>query len=99
MKKTGVERRTIGVNFDSDGKATVSVWSPKSASVSLCLEHKELPLQKDPYGYWRLATTEIKPGDAYTFSINGEKGLPDPAALSQPGGVHEASAAVDVNRF
>ena len=35
----------------------------------------------------------------YEFLVDGDKEYPDPASLSQPGGVHGASKAIDVTEF
>ncbi len=95
--KTG--KRSIGVNFEN-GQASVVVWSPEADQVDLCYgDNKKLPLAMDGAGYWQAQTTELQPGSRYTFMINGEKTLPDPASLSQPEGVHEPSQAVDLAAF
>jgi maltooligosyltrehalose trehalohydrolase len=94
-----VSNRTIGVNFDDDGKATAVVWAPLAKEVDLVLRDSVVPLQKQEYGYWKTSTDKIKPGDRYKFSLDKNKSLPDPASLSQPGGVHEDSAAFDLKKY
>jgi hypothetical protein len=62
-------------------------------------EKQSLQLAKGDYGYWKLSTSQIKPGDEYWFSINDGDGYPDPASLSQQKGVHGPSTAIDLLEY
>jgi maltooligosyltrehalose trehalohydrolase len=101
MTNTTINQRTIGVNFDAQGAATILVWAPLAKQITLAIKstNEKLPLQKEAYGYWKLHTDRVKEGDLYKFIIDEEKEYPDPASLSQPEGVHGASAAVDLKPF
>ncbi len=89
-----------GVRFNSKGEAEIVLWSPLAKEPAVVInENEQLPLEKSDFGYWQLNTRKIKPGDRYQFKIDKDKQLPDPASLSQPEGVHEASEAVDVKSF
>jgi len=92
-------QRTIGVNFNQSGTATVTVWAPEKEQVAIAFNGKQLPLHKQDLGYWYLETTEITPGTTYKFVLNGEQELPDPASLAQTEGVHGPSKAININRF
>jgi maltooligosyltrehalose trehalohydrolase len=89
-----------GITY-SNGQASVWLWCPKAETVELKLKAggKLLPLTAEHYGYWKLETNELKDGDEYQFVLDGKQPLPDPASLSQPNGVHEASAVVDLDAF
>jgi maltooligosyltrehalose trehalohydrolase len=95
------DRRTIGINVNPDGGVDALVWAPKAEKVSLriCEGRIDLPMQKQDYGYWALQTDLLKDGDLYRIVLDDEKFLPDPASLSQPKGVHEASQVIDLNSF
>ncbi|RZM25230.1 MAG: malto-oligosyltrehalose trehalohydrolase [Pedobacter sp.] len=101
MRKIDLQRRLLGVNFNKDKEAQALVWAPLSKQVYIIQEEsaKEIPLNKEDYGYWSLKTNEIKPGDNYLLKIDEDKQLPDPASLAQPMGVHEASQAIDLSAF
>ncbi|MBO9571430.1 MAG: malto-oligosyltrehalose trehalohydrolase [Chitinophagaceae bacterium] len=108
MMRVNTTKRNIGVNFDINGKAIVTVWSPRARNIELeTCKHgsgkKRLSLTKDPQkgylGYWTCTTDSIKPGDKYRFVIDEAGSSPDPASLSQPDDVHGPSAAFDVNSF
>ncbi len=101
MTGIDVSKRSIGINFNSTGKADVLVWSTDAKKVELKLtdSNTTLPLTQDEHGYWRGSFSEIKPGDLYKFVLDGEKELPDPASLSQPEGVHGSSQANNVKDF
>jgi maltooligosyltrehalose trehalohydrolase len=95
MNKT----RTIGVNFEEQGTATIRLWAPAVKQAALRLDYikADLPLNAAGFGYWELLTDMLKPGDNYKFLLDGHKELPDPASLYQPEGVHGVSEAVDLN--
>lgn len=99
MNELLTRQRTLGVTFTADG-ATVRVWAPLAQTVSLCtLGQPELiPLQQDGH-YWKIDTNQLKPGDRYSFVLNGTLERPDPASLAQPDGVHGPSQAVDTAQF
>ena len=101
-----LDRRLLGVTFPVDGQADVLVWSPLASQVAISIvgQPEPIPLEKAPYGYWHLTTTKIRPGDRYTFRLNGDNGQqaldrPDPVSLAQPDGVHGPSQAVDTATF
>jgi maltooligosyltrehalose trehalohydrolase len=101
MRQIDINRRMIGINFKSNGAAEVLVWAPKveKLSIDLIEAGTSLPLHKQEYGYWSLETEDIKPGTHYKFLLNDEAAHPDPASLSQPGGVHNASEAIDLTSY
>jgi maltooligosyltrehalose trehalohydrolase len=73
------------------------VWAPLKESVRIHFPDgfsDDVKMQKDGWGYWK-TSVEVKPGQQYTFQVNGEAFLPDPASVSQPGGVHSPSEIVD----
>ncbi|MCF8361439.1 MAG: malto-oligosyltrehalose trehalohydrolase [Prolixibacteraceae bacterium] len=97
-----INRRNTGVTFDSVRKvAQVRVWAPGKSDVKIEIPYKELiiPLKPREKGYWTLQSDKIAPGDQYRFILNGEDGLPDPASVSQPDGVHGLSEAVDLTGY
>ncbi|HEY1114931.1 MAG TPA: malto-oligosyltrehalose trehalohydrolase [Chitinophagaceae bacterium] len=95
-----ISKRSIGVNF-REGKAIVKVWAPAAKEVALkpVVGGTPLPLRQEDYGYWTVTTDALRPGDTYKILLDGEKELPDPASLSQPGGVHGPSQALDLATF
>ncbi|MCE6987847.1 malto-oligosyltrehalose trehalohydrolase [Dyadobacter sp. CY323] len=95
------QHRLPGIRFNEFGEAQILVWAPEAEEVEILLvdQNKKLPLNKEFYGYWYLASQEVKPGDLYQYVIDKDKKLPDPASLSQPDGVHGPSAAVDLRDF
>lgn len=115
MQKIDVLRRGIGVNFNEEKKATINIWAPLAKKVEVEVEAEvevkdkikvkvkstieRLSLEKIKYGYWQLITDELKEDDKYKFCIDNGNPLPDPSSLSQPGGVHESSEAINLNSF
>ncbi len=99
--QVNVGKRRVGVNFKEDGFAEIIVWAPLVETVHLLLPARDMKISLNTTGagYWGVTTNALKPGERYKFILNGEKELPDPASLSQPDGVHEASEAIDLRAF
>jgi maltooligosyltrehalose trehalohydrolase len=87
----------VGARY-APGSTEFIVWAPLKEKVELALD-KPLPMSKDEWGYWRLAVAGVRPGDSYMFRLDADLSVPDPASLSQPEGVHGASAVVDLSGF
>ena len=98
--KTNICKRSVGVNYQSDGTATVNIWAPMATSVELKLtDGVQLPLQKKDLGYWHLTTADIKPGMEYGLVLDGKEPLADPASIFQPDGVHGLSSVIYLESF
>lgn len=93
-----LHNRSIGINFGHDG-AKIKVWAPLAKQVAITLHPEEvlLPLQKGGMGYWHLSTEQLSPDSLYSFVVDENENLPDPASLSQPQGVHMPSRSVDLS--
>src|SRR5688500_12556673 len=95
-----VIKRSLGITFNTSSKTEILVWAPYANEVAILLDDNSIiPLKKQELGYWKEITDKIKPGDLYKIKLDNEKGLPDPASLSQPNGVHGQSQAVDLKSF
>lgn len=92
-------KRTLGVTFSADQQAHICVWIPQASEVSLAINDHALvlPLTKGESCYWQLTTSQLQPGDTYTFVLDQEKEWADPASLLQPQGVFGPSQAFDTN--
>ena len=100
MTRIDLDKRSVGVNFNSHGEAEIQLWSPFAKTAELLIDDsKKLPLDKQEFGYWSLTTDEIKPGTRYKFILDESRVFPDPASLFQPEGVHGPSEAVDLKAF
>jgi maltooligosyltrehalose trehalohydrolase len=95
-----VKNRKIGINFRGDS-AEILVWSPSAKSIDVKLQNRKssIPLNKIDYGYWHGLDIEIKEGDLYKLLLDGTTELPDPAAVSQPNGVHGYSCALNIAEY
>ena len=93
-------KRQIGVNFNAQSEAEVTLWAPLAIHPAINAAGKlSIPLAKKDFGYWTTTTNQLLPGDQYYFVMNEGAELPDPASLAQPGGVHDFSQAVDLGAF
>ncbi|MBB6272461.1 maltooligosyltrehalose trehalohydrolase [Pedobacter cryoconitis] len=96
------EQRNIGLNFYKEPdqgslKAHIKVWAPKAKTMSLKVAGQYIPLEKQEHGYWFAETDQVQPKDRYWFVLDGTVQLADPASLSQPDGVHNASEALNLD--
>ncbi len=99
MNSITTNARTLGVNFNETGEASVVVWAPEAKTIDLLVADTRLALSQTELGYWELNSTSIKPGDLYQFLLDGTDTYPDPASLGQPQGVHGPSQAVNLGIF
>lgn len=99
MRFKNIERRNMGLNFTTPSSANILIWNPLANSVSILLNSEKLvPLNKISVDYWEANILNINEGDSYEI-IADQETFPDPASLFQPGGVHEPSAAFNLQTF
>lgn len=91
---------SLGAWLESDG-ARFRVWAPESTSVELVIEGRDdgPPLGPEEDGYWVATVPGLEAGLLYGYRLDGEGPYPDPAARSQPLGVHGLSELVDPEVF
>lgn len=94
-----IHSRNIGVNYRQNGEAEVVLWAPHAREAVLETPTAKISLEPQAYGFWKASARDLPPGTAYRISLDQRKSLPDPASLSQPRGVHEASETVDLRDF
>lgn len=100
MEQIDVLQRGIGINFTKTGEASINIWAPEKESVKVLVnDTSRIPLVKTDFGYWQLISDQVKPGDRYKLVFEGQQILPDPASVSQPGGPHNASEAIDIAAY
>src|SRR6266496_320268 len=75
----------------------LSVWSPKSKSVTLEFAGRHVPMERGLFGWWTAAAPD-NAGD-YAFILDDNRPIPDPRSPWQPYGVHGASRLVDQSAF
>ncbi len=95
-----IKERSIGINFNRNGTPTIKVWAPLARQITLEVDGKaSIMLEKENPGFWQAENVDLQPKDRYKFLIDNESVFPDPASLSQPDGVHEASECIDLNEI
>ncbi len=87
--------------YFEDGRCLFNVWAPKAGDVNLVITDTglELPMTRRERGYWTLTTDKAPVGTRYKYKLNNKGLFPDPASLSQPEGVHEASQTIRLSTF
>ncbi|MDB5650797.1 MAG: malto-oligosyltrehalose trehalohydrolase [Hyphomicrobiales bacterium] len=80
----GAEPSAEGVRF--------SLWAPDAERVQLIVDGGEpIDVARDGEGFARVIVASAGPGSTYTWSIDGQTGIPDPASRFQPDGVFSPS--------
>jgi maltooligosyltrehalose trehalohydrolase len=76
-----------------------SVWAPAAARVEVEVSGRRLPMERGPRGWHTVDDPQARPGDDYSFVLDGGTPLPDPRSRHQPHGVHGPSRLVDLDAF
>ncbi len=92
MAPQGAELCDVGVHY--------RIWAPKAERVDVLIVDadsrpiREVPLSKDPDGYFQGLDDGGRSGDLYKYRLNGTESYPDPASRYQPYGVHGPSMVI-----
>ena len=82
-----------------DSRARFRLWAPDAQSVSLVIIGGDtLPMQADEDG-WYSVEAQASAGTQYTFLIDNEMQVPDPASRAQSADVHDPSILVDPDAY
>jgi maltooligosyltrehalose trehalohydrolase len=92
----------IGALYLTNGRCSFTVWAPCLNQVALEIVHpsvRNIPMEKDTGGYWKVIADDVYPGTQYNFLLDNSRRRPDPASFCQPEGVHGPSEIIDHGRF
>jgi maltooligosyltrehalose trehalohydrolase len=92
-----MNERQFGARLTADG-ASFHLWAPAAKRVDLLLD-KPHPLRRGEDGWFAADIPGIAAGARYTFRIDDEIDVPDPASAFQPDDVFGPSEVVDHSRF
>lgn len=94
-----VRRCPAGADLTSATTVHVRVWAPDHARVSVRIDGRDHPLDRDEHGY-HAALVDGHAGSRYGFLLGRDPKLyPDPASRSQPDGPHGLSEVIDPDAF
>jgi maltooligosyltrehalose trehalohydrolase len=79
------------------GGVTFGLWAPGAREVVLLLDAPRAMPRND--GWYELHVPEAGPGTRYSFRVDGELEIPDPASHFQPEDVHGPSEVIDHARY
>lgn len=86
-------RPTFGPVITDDG-VTFRLWAPAAKSVDLLVDSAQ-PMQRDDGGWFTLHVPGANPGARYSFRIDGDVTIADPASHFQPDDVAGTSEVID----
>ena len=85
-------RMPFGAEVGDDGAVEFRLWAPAASNVQLQLHRNGHIQHLSPLaaaeGWYSLHTDQAQPGDLYSYLINNQQTIPDPASRFQPQGVH-----------
>jgi malto-oligosyltrehalose trehalohydrolase len=86
----------FGAELRDDGTVRFRLWAPNASSVTLQLRDADPGLRMSRLdGGWFELATEAGARSQYSFRINDQQLVPDPASRFQPSGVHGPSEVID----
>jgi malto-oligosyltrehalose trehalohydrolase len=87
----------FGAETRDDGTTRFRLWAPAARSVELWLPERKqgFAMPRDAAGWAEWVTRDAPPGSHYSFRIDGELLVPDPASRHQPHDVHGPSEVID----
>jgi maltooligosyltrehalose trehalohydrolase len=90
----------FGAECRDDNTVRFRLWVPKASKVDLQFTNPkgELPMSRLDDGWFELVI-KARASMHYTFKIDDQQMVPDPASRFQPFGVHGASEVIDPNAF
>ena len=90
----------FGAAWTGEG-ARFRLWAPGAREVELELRGgaRRVPMERAEHGFVELALRGVEPGERYSFRIDGEISVPDPASRFQPEDVHGPSELIDPSSF
>ena len=80
-------------------RARYRVWAPKAKRVELVVGLDRHAMEVEDRGFHGVTVARPEPGTRYSYALDGEKPLPDPASRHQPDGVTGDSAVCFTDRF
>ena len=88
----------FGAEITADG-VRFALWAPSAQQVTLVLDGCDHEMPQEEVGWRRLIVLEARAGSRYSFRIDGDLLVPDPASRFQPDDVHRPSVVVDPRAF
>ncbi len=93
----------FGARLDSAGGATFRLWAPGADRVDLVFPAEsakaELQMRRSADGWHELAVAKANAHTRYSYRINGDLMVPDPASRFNPDDVSAASCLTDPRSF
>ena len=90
----------FGAEVLNDGRTRFRLWAPSARSVDIVLgattdDAYSLPMPGAGEGWYELVRPDTPPGTLYSYRIDGDLEVPDPASRFNPQDVHGPSEVVD----
>ena len=90
---------TWGANILGDGRARFRLWAPDEKQLRVRTDTGDLPMEAVGDGWFELVTDQVPVGAGYSFVLDDDSVVPDPASRAQTGDVHGPSRLVDPGAY
>ncbi|WP_320170691.1 alpha-amylase family glycosyl hydrolase [Maridesulfovibrio sp.] len=97
-----MDKSYFGARFHRNGECSFKIFAPHIQHASISLKNSAgISRDMDPVGlgFHEITLSGIMPGTMYSFTLDGENGIPDPASLWQPKGLRDSSVVIDHHCF
>jgi maltooligosyltrehalose trehalohydrolase len=94
----------FGAEVLSDGRTRFRLWAPSARSVEIVIgattqDAYSLPMPGAGDGWYELVRPDTPPGTLYSYRIDGDLEVPDPASRFNPKDVHGPSEVIDPGSY
>lgn len=101
--ENGYHRMPFGAHITEDQRVRFRLWAPDACRVDVCIkndsDHKVIAMLPEKDGWFEVITGSARAGSLYSYCIDGDKQIPDPASRFQPRDVHGPSEVINANAW
>ncbi len=94
-----IHRMSFGAQLDEQGAARFRLWAPSAHSVALSVQGEDqrqaIRMKRDGEGWYEAVVSQACAGLRYSYRIDDELDVPDPASRFNPDGVHGSCMLLD----
>ncbi len=88
-----------GARLNGDGGARFRIWAPGTETLSLQLNGRTVPMERDGGGWFEHHAQDVQAGTPYAYVLPDGLAVPDPASRAQAGDVHGPSLLTDPESY
>lgn len=97
-----MEKSYFGAQVNKNGDCSFRIFAPHIQQVEIKLNNQKKlisSLTPSEHGFHEITLKNVSAGTAYSYTLDGIEGIPDPASRWQPQGLKNASVIIDHHFF